>query len=56
MIIFFNDESEKYVFDDKSDDDGSRSGLSGLCPFSLSENPVGRVSEMFSFSRVIGIF
>ena len=55
-FLFFVDESDDDLFDDKSDDDGSGSGLSGTCPFSFSENSVGRVSGLFSFSLVNGIF
>ena len=46
-MIFINNES---------DDDGSGSRLSGTCHLSLSEISVGRVSELFSFNRVNGIF
>ena len=44
------------LFYDKSDDGGSRSGTFGKCYFSYSENSVGRVSGIFSFSQVIVIF
>ena len=55
-FFFFDDDSDNDLFDDKSDNDGYGSGLSGTCSFSLSEKFVGRVSRLFSFSRVIGIF
>ena len=48
--------SRLFFFDDESDDDGSGSGLSGTCPFSFSENYVGFVIGIFSFSQVNGIF
>ena len=55
-FFFFDDEYEDDLFDDESENDGSGSGLSGTCNFSFSENSVGRVSGLVSFSRVIGIF
>ena len=55
-FFFFDDESYDDFFDDKSDDNGSGYGLSGICPYSCSVYSVGCVSGIFSFSRVIGIF
>ena len=55
-FLFFVDESDEDLFDDKSDDDGSGSRLSRTFPLSLSENSVGHVSGLFLFSQVIGIF
>ena len=55
-------ESDKDVFDDKSDNDGSGSGLSGSCPFLFSEISVDRVCVLSvngvtkSGCRVSGIF
>ena len=49
-FFFFDDESDNDFFDDGSDNDGSGSGSPGTCPFSFSENTVGRVSGLFSFS------
>ena len=55
-FFFSDDDSGDDIFDDESDNDCSVSGLSGMCPFSFSENSVSRVSGLFSFSQVIGTF
>ena len=67
-LFFFDINSDEYVFDDESDDDGygsrfiRESGLSGLCPFLFSEISVDRVCVLLvngvtkSGCRVSGIF
>ena len=62
-FLFLFIDSKKDVIDDKSDDDGSGSGLSGSCPLLFFEISVDRVYGMFSVngvtkygSRVSGIF
>ena len=61
-LFFFDIESDEDVFDDESDDDGSGSRLSGLCPFLFFEISVDFVCELSvnevtkSVCRVSGMF
>ena len=62
-FFFFDIESDEYVFDEESDDDGSGSGFtSGSCLYSFFELSVDRVSAFLcngvtkSVCGVSGIF